>query len=226
MEMQFYNVVTAWCKKICFNDFLYKQEVKKLCSLFQRNGYPNSFINKVIEKFNGNSKPKKYEKDFLFTIGIPYCGKTFDQFAKGLADLIKLKFNIDINVYFTTMKTASYFSLQCNTPFALFLLSNVVYKFTYSCDANNAYISMTTRHIDTRVKKHLHSKNTKSAIHDHIKDCKTCLETKYDLNNFQVLRQCTTKYKTKIQEALLIKKHNPKLNAQLYGGSSILLNVF
>ena len=37
----------------------------------------------------------------------------------------------------------------------------------------------------------------------------------------------TTKYETKIQEALLIKKHNPKLNAQLYGGgSSILLNVF
>ena len=33
--------------------------------------------------------------------------------------------------------------------------------------------------------------------------------------------------RNKIQEALLIKKHNPKLNAQLYvGGSSILLNVF
>ena len=32
---------------------------------------------------------------------------------------------------------------------------------------------------------------------------------------------------TKIQEPLVIKKHNPKLNAQLYGGgSSILLNVF
>ena len=84
---------------------------------------------------------------------------------------------------------------------------------------------MTTRHIDTRVKEHLHSKNTQSALHDHIKDCKTCLETEYDLNNFQILRQC--KYETKIQEALLIKKHNPKLNAQLYGGgSSILLNVF
>ena len=86
---------------------------------------------------------------------------------------------------------------------------------------------MTTRHMNTRVKEHLHLKNTKSAIHDHIKDCKTCLETEYDLNNFQILRHCTTKYETKIQEALLIKKHNPKLNAQLYGGGwSILLNVF
>ena len=53
------------------------------------------------------------------------------------------------------------------------------------------------------------------------------LGTEYDLNNFQIRRQCTTKYETKIQEALLIKKHNPKLNAQPYGGgSSILLNVF
>ena len=211
-------------KKICSNDFLYKQEVKKLYS-FQKNGYPNSFINKVIKKFNGNSKPKKYEKDFLFSIGLPYYGKTSNQFAKRLANLIKLKFNIDINVYFTTMKTASYFPLKCDTPFAL--MSNVVYKSTCSCDANNTYIGMTTRHMNTRVKEHLHSKNTKSAIHDHIKNCKTCLETEYDLNNFQILRQCTTKYETKIQKALLIKKHNPKLNAQLYGGgSSILLNVF
>ena len=120
------------------------------------------------------------------------------------------------------MKTASYFPLKCTTPFTL--LSNVEYKFTCSSDANNTYIGMTTRLVDTRV---LHSKNRKSVIHDHIKDCKTCLETKYNLNNFQILIQCITKYETKIQEAILIKKRNPNLNAQLYGGgSSILLNVF
>ena len=70
-----------------------------------------------MEKFNCNSKPEKYEKDFLFTIGLPYYGKTSNQFAKRLANLIKLKFDIDINVYFTAMKTASYFPLKCDTPF-------------------------------------------------------------------------------------------------------------
>ena len=99
---------------------------------------------------------QKYEKDFLFTIRIPYYGKTSNHFAKRLANLIKLKFNIHINVYFTTMKTASCFPLKCTTPFAL--LSNVVYKFTCLCDANNTYIGMTTRYIDTIVKEHLHSK--------------------------------------------------------------------
>ena len=122
-------------KKICSNDFLYKQEVKKLCSLLQKNGYPNSFINKVIEKFNGNSKPEKYKKKNLFSFGIPYYGKASNQFAKRLANLINLKFNIDSNVYFTTMETASYFPVKGITPFAL--LSNVVYKFTSSCDAYN-----------------------------------------------------------------------------------------
>ena len=53
------------------------------------------------------------------------------------------------------------------------------------------------------------------------------MEAKYEINNFQILRQCSTKHEKKIQEALLIKQHKPKLNAQKYGrGSSSLLNVF
>ena len=80
--------------------------------------------------------------------------------------------------------------------------------------------------MDIRAEEHLRSKNTKSAIHDHIKVCKTCMKTEYDIYSFQILRLCSSKFETKILEALLIKKHDPKLNAQLYeGGSSILLNV-
>ena len=118
--------------------------------------------------------------------------------------IIKLKFDIDINVYYMTVKTPSYFPLKCTTPFAL--LSNVVYKFICSCDTNITYIGMTTRHMDTRAKEYLHSKNTKSAIHDHIKIYKTCLKTEYDINSFQILRQYFSKYETKVQEALLIRK--------------------
>ena len=44
---------------------------------------------------------------------------------------------------------------------------------------------------------------------------------------FKVLRICDSEYATKIQGALLIKKHNPQLNRQLYAnGSSFLLNVY
>ena len=41
---------------------------------FQKNGYPNLFINDTIKKFKklkANTKKEKCEKDFVFTIGLP-----------------------------------------------------------------------------------------------------------------------------------------------------------
>ena len=87
-------------------------------------------------------KNKKCEKDFLFTIGLPYFGKIFYQFSKRLKVLIKNKFNVNINVYYATPKTGSYFQLKFSTP--THLISNVVYKFTYLCDTSITYIGMTT----------------------------------------------------------------------------------
>ena len=57
--------------------------------------------------------------------------------------------------------------------------------------------------------------------------CQNCKVNNTNLNGFKVLRTCNSEYATKIQEALLIKKHNPQLNRQLYAnGSSFLLNVY
>ena len=75
----------------------------------------------------------KYKKnDYLFTFVLPYFGKICHQFSKRLKVLIRNKFNIDINVYYTKLKTALYFLLKCSTPMPL--ISNAVYKFTCSCD--------------------------------------------------------------------------------------------
>ena len=105
-------------------------------------------------------------------------------------------------------------------------MSNVVYKFNCSCDADLSYISMTTRHSIVRVKEHLHSKD-RSAVGKHIDNCHVCKEKPVGVKNFKIMRACSTEYYTKIQKALLIKKCNPKLNSQLYAnGSLFLLNVF
>ena len=186
------------------------------------------FINDTIKKFeelNANTKEKeKCEKDFLFTIGLPYSGKISNQFSKRLKVVIKNKFNVDINAYYTTLKTGSYFQLNCATP--THLISNVVYKFTCSCDTNITYTGMTTRHLGVRVEEHLHSKKD-SAVQKHINVCQSRKNNKRLFENFSILKTCNTQYSTKIQEALLIKKHNPKLNTQVYAnGSSFLLNVF
>ena len=167
--------------------------------IFCNNGYPGWFINNTIKKFEKrqNNPAVKYEPDFLFTIGIPFFGKASRVFEKRLTALVKTKFNVDINVYYTCFKTGSYFQLKCSTPFPL--LSNVVYKFSCSRDANISYIGMTTRHHGIRIQEHLHHKTIKSAIREHFEICQT----------------------------LLIKKHNPQLHRQLYAnGSSFLLNVY
>ena len=104
-------------------------------------------------------------------------------------------------------------------------MSNVVYKFNCLFDADYSYIGMTTRHLNVRVREHLHSK-VKSAVGRHIDNCHVCKE-KAGVNDFKIMRACSTEYNIKIQEALLIKKCNPKLNKQLYAnGWSFLLNLF
>ena len=75
-------------KNICSSCELYLQELNKLRVIFQMNDYPNLFIKDTIKKFeelkaNTKVKKEKCEKDFLFTIGLPYFGKTY-QFSKRL----------------------------------------------------------------------------------------------------------------------------------------------
>ena len=116
--------------------------------------------------------------------------------------LIKNKFNVDISVYYTTLKTGSYFQLKCSTP--THLISNVVYKFTCLCNMNITYIGMNTWHLWVRVEEHLHSKKD-SAVQKHINACQSCKDNKHLFDNFSIIKTCSTQYSTKIQEALLIK---------------------
>ena len=87
---------------------------------------------------------------------------------------------------------------------------------------------MSSRHLSTRVREHfnLNSKQ-KSLIKDHIAACNFCSKTKIGIDSFKIIRKCRSDYDTKIHEALLMKKHSPGLNRQLYAsGASFLLQVF
>ena len=88
---------------------------------------------------------------------------------------------------------------------------------------------MSSRHLGTQAREHLNLAdiNTKSAIKDHLYDCDKCSSMKHSVESFKILKKCVTEYDAKIQEALLIKRLNPKLNKQLYTkGASFLLNIF
>ena len=58
-----------------------------------------------------------------------------------IAELIRHKFNVDISVFYRTLKSGSYFQLKSSTSAAL--VSNVVYRFSGLRDAGcsaNRYV--------------------------------------------------------------------------------------
>ena len=57
--------------------------------------------------------------------------------------------------------------------------------------------------------------------------CNICSNKKTGLDLFKIIQKYRSECDTKIHEALLIKKHSPTLNRQLYAYvSSFLLQVF
>ena len=88
----------------------------------------------------------------------------------------------------------------------------MIYKFTCLRDADISYIGVTSRHFVTIALELLHSTAKKTANTQHINLCSFCGSSNLGIDSFKVLSQCNNDYKAKVQEALLIKKHQPKLN--------------
>ena len=137
--------------------------------------------------------------------------------------------SVKINVIYTTTKLGSFFPLKSRTP--LPAMSRIVYKFSCLDDPNTSYIGMTVRSLEERVKEHLRAqggKDSSSAVYDHIQTCQNCKNTKLSYKHFEILKKCRTDSDTKIQEALFIKKVNPKLNRQMHAnkGASFTLKIF
>ena len=161
---------------------------------------------------------------------LPYLGKISEKYGKKIATLYKIKFGVDIRIVYSCFKTSNYFPLKSRTPHAL--CSNVIYKFTCSCDTNLTYVGMTSRALSVRVREHLDCSNNNtidSAIKDHLLSCQLCFENNRDLDpsHFEIIRMCNNDYETKINEAILIRKLSPKLNIQKFNnGASFLLNIY
>ena len=153
-------------------------------------------------------------------------GKESYHFANRLSALIKNKYNLKISPINKTFKVVNYFQLKSKTPVALY--SNVVYKFSCSCDTNKTYIVMSSRYLISRVREHLNFKNLQdSVIKDHILLCRKCSNNRFNENNFIIIRKYKSEFSSKIHEALLVKKLSPKLNRQMFAnGASYLLNIF
>ena len=112
-------------------------------------------------------------------------GKELHHCANRLSGLIKNKYNLKIFPIYKTFKVVKYFQLKSKT--SVDLCSNVVYKFSCSCDTNKKYIGMSSRHLITRVREHLNFKSLQdSAIKNHILLCGKCFNNRFNKNNFVI----------------------------------------
>ena len=162
----------------------------------------------------------------LCPIFVPYVGEASVCFLKALSRLCLKQFDIRLLPLYHTNKVGQYFQLKSET--LLPLCSNVLYKFTCSCDKNLTCIGMSSRHLITRVKKDLNlADSRKSTIKNHILSCPTCSNLQYNINSFTILRKCNSDYEAKIHEALHVERHSPSLNKQCYAsGASLLINIY
>ena len=211
----------------------FNSEVEKLKLIFCKNAYPVQFFNKIYEKFikktQNSLNQSTVEEEFKYNLKIPFVGKSSKYFGKKLSALMEKQLSVKINVIYTTTKLGSFFPLKSRTP--LPALSRIVYKFSCLDDPNTSYIGMTVRSLEERVKEHLRAqggKDSSSAVYDHIQTCQNCKNTKLSYKHFEILKKCRTDSDTKIQEALFIKKVNPKLNRQMHAnkGASFTLKIF
>ena len=90
--------------------------------------------------------PDTSEKENYY-FAIPYLKNESRRFINKLAKIIKNKIDVNIAPVHKSFRIGRYFQLKSNTPLAL--CSNVVYKFTSSCDMNLKYYGMSTRHLIT-----------------------------------------------------------------------------
>ena len=173
-------------KSICSSQHLFEVEIRRLKSLFYNNNYPTWFFDEIYNKFKAKLDEISVVNNLkLCPIFVPYVGEASIRFVKALSRLCLKQFDVRLLPLYHTNKVRQYFQLKSETP--LPVCSNVVYKFTCSCDTNLTYIGISSRHLITRVKEHLNiAVSRKSAIKDHILSWPICPNLQYNINSFTI----------------------------------------
>ena len=188
--------------------------------MFLKNAYPASFFDKTYKRFLEKIENTQVlntdagdENTFKLNLTIPYIGKQSVRFGKKISAIVTDRFDIDINLVYSTSKVGSFFRLKSMTP--LSLMSCIVYEFHCLGEQTATYVGMAERNMALRVADHIR-KSSKTAVGMHRKSCQTCRDTKLSIEHFKILKKCRDEQETKIHEALQIVKRNPSMNRQLH----------
>ena len=211
--------------RVCSTKELYENELQHVKSTYEANGYPECFMDKIIEQ---HKKPKAIrdtnevdtqnqadalndgDDSYSYTLKVPYIGKPSTAFARNIKNALNRVISGKVRVVYTATKVKDQFRLKDATEDQL--ATNVVYSFKCLSDSGIQYIGYTNRALKVRVDEHLRGG---TRVSDHIANCKGCNDHGVNYQSFTMLKKCRTMWDTAVYEALLIKRHNPVLNKQL-----------
>ena len=207
--------------RICSSWHDFDTEVKFLLNYFKVNGYPESIIQKVINRFlcsviQPKQKPTTVKKLAMY-VKFPFLNnRCCEVIKKELSWILTLKFpHIDFKFLFVN-NTSIQSLLSHKERLPMDLMSGLIY--CYLCDVCDAtYVGQTKRCLRTRVSDHfgrsartgnLLARPSQSAIRDHVEVC----GSSRSVSNFKVLRTFGNNILLRIFESIEILTRNPSLN--------------
>ena len=218
---------------------LLDEEVMHLTAVFRANGYPNTFVNKIVDEHL--NKVTETEEQTTTTTNkqvmevantkffvLPYIGRCSEKLFRKRKHELQLH-DVDLRPAYRATKVGSYFGLKSGVP-TLFK-ADVVYKF--QCPRDDGihraeYIGETQRQLFQRISEHLPATSkSESAVCDHIQQCNECQTYKNIVTCFRVIR-VSNSADVLSEEALCIRKFEPSLNIQMgpSRGARVSTNIF
>lgn len=195
----------------------YDEACSKITKLFRSNGFDDSLIFKIKQqvelKLSNDSSSQKDEIDSKTVYWkLPYIEENQSLFTRKIRNLNKNLRAVKIKPVYQTYKTCNVFANK--DPVAPGLSSKVVYEF--KCDrCPGRYIGETRRHLDTRIREHLHGIPVPSEVSTHIHPPSK--------ENFRIISKTEN---VRIAETILIDLHRRKKNYLLNDkDSSVPLNL-
>ena len=200
---------------ICSDYNKLHQEISRLKTIWQKNSYPLSFVDRCVKKFldklfvkRTSPKPISTKKEVL--ICTEFLGKISILMKKKLQQIFKeCGKGIDLHIVFkSSNRLRNAFSFKDSLP--IDMDSFLLYKFT--CDTCNCvYIGETKRHFLVRAYEHLgvsiltdneytYNESTATAVRKHCHDH----DHASGIENFQVIGHASNKQQLLLKEALLM----------------------
>ena len=203
-------------------------EVNKIKTIFEKNGYPLDVINSVIcAKLKKSSHTVKQlgPKKCRIYMRLPYIGNISNRFDKEISRAVGRCFGqVDVCTHFSSQ---AMLPRARKDPLPALSKSNVIYGFV--CHCGSAYVGRTSHRLRKRMNEHVPSyfrkrkpnqakpskRKYSSAIAEHLCRNEKCGE-KYSDDMFSVIARGRNAYHLSVLEACFIKSRSPILCKQKF----------